>query len=102
MVGAHRGMELQPFIQGFVPEVPLYGGRPTVADELISGRADAVALSDGGDLIVFGWNSDVAPRGQNQMAPIGSNSVRLHVLDAHRGAIVYMTTGRIDWINSAG
>ena len=94
--------ELQPFTQRFVPEVPLYGGTTAGADELISGRADAVALSDDGDLVVFDWKSDVAPSGRNRLAYREQLGQYLHVLGAQRGAIVYMTSGRVDWITSAG
>ena len=94
--------ELQPFIQRFVPEVPLYGRTTAGADELISGRADAVALADDGDLVVFDWKSDVAPSGRNRLAYREQLGQYLHVLGAQRGAIVYMTSGRIDWITAAG
>lgn len=90
--------ELQPFIHRFVPEVPLYGATAAGAGELISGRADAVALADDGDLIAFDWKSDVAPSGRNRMVYREQLGQYLHVLGARRGAIVYMTSGHIDWI----
>jgi CRISPR-associated exonuclease Cas4 len=94
--------ELQPFTHRLVPEVPLYGGTTADAGELISGRADAVALADDGDLIVFDWKSDVAPSGLSRLAYREQLGQYLHVLGAQRGAIVYMTSGRIDWITAAG
>jgi CRISPR-associated exonuclease Cas4 len=54
--------ELQPFIQRSFRKCRCTAERPTGADELISSRADAVALSDDGDLVVFDRKSDVAPR----------------------------------------
>ena len=94
--------ESQPFIHRFVPEVPLYGATAAGAGELISGRADAVALADDGDLVVFDWKSDVAPSGRNRLAYREQLGQYLQVLGAQRGAIVYMTSGRIDWITAAG
>ena len=65
-------------------------------------NADAVALADDGDLVVFDWKSDVAPSGRNRLAYREQLGQYLHVLGAQRGAIVYMTSGRIDWITAAG
>jgi CRISPR-associated exonuclease Cas4 len=93
--------ELQPFIHRFVPEVPLYGAT-AAGGEVISGRADAVALADDGDLVAFDWKSDVAPSGRNRMTYRQQLGQYLHVLGAQRGAIVYMTSGHIDWITAEG
>lgn len=94
--------ELQPFIHQLVPEVPLYGTTIAGTGGLISGRADAVARADDGDLVAFDWKSDVAPSGRDRMAYREQLGQYLHVLGAQRGAIVYMTSGRIDWITAKG
>ena len=59
-------------------------------------------LAVDGDLVVFDWKSDVAPSGRNRVAYREQLGQYLHVLGAQRGAIVYMTSGRIDWITAAG
>jgi CRISPR-associated exonuclease Cas4 len=94
--------ELQPFIHRFVSELPLYGAASAGVSELISGRADAVARADEGDLVVFDWKSDVAPSERSRLAYRQQLRQYLRVLGAKRGAVVYMTSGRIDWITAAG
>jgi CRISPR-associated exonuclease Cas4 len=94
--------ELRPFRHRLVSEVPLYGAAPAGAGELISGRADAVARADNGDLIVLDWKSDVAPTERNRSAYREQLGQYLRVLRAQRGAVVYMTSGRIDWITAQG
>jgi CRISPR-associated exonuclease Cas4 len=90
--------DLQPFRHRLVPEVPLYGAASSRAGGLIAGRADAVARADNGDLVVFDWKSDVAPSEPSRLAYREQLGQYLHVLGAQRGAVVYMTSGRIDWI----
>jgi CRISPR-associated exonuclease Cas4 len=92
--------ELQPFNHRFVSEVPLYGAETVGVGELISGRADAVVRAEDGDLVVFDWKSDVAPSERSRMAYREQLRQYLRVLGAHRGAVIYMTSGRIDWITT--
>jgi CRISPR-associated exonuclease Cas4 len=87
--------ELIPFRDRLVPEVPIYGAAPTSG--LIVGRADAVARTEEGSLVVFDWKSDVAPREAERSAYRQQLRQYLHVLDAQRGAVVYLTSGNIDW-----
>jgi CRISPR-associated exonuclease Cas4 len=92
--------ELQPFRHRLVAELPLYGAGSAGAGELIAGRADAAARADDGDLVVFDWKSDVAPSEANRSAYQQQLGQYLRVLGAQRGAVVYMTPGRIDWITA--
>ncbi|UQR63093.1 PD-(D/E)XK nuclease family protein [Bradyrhizobium sp. C-145] len=92
--------ELQPFIHRFASEVALYCASTAGAGELISGRADAIARADNGDLVVFDWKSDVAPSERNRSAYREQLRQYLRVLGAQRGAVVYMTSGRTDWIRA--
>jgi CRISPR-associated exonuclease Cas4 len=94
-------LELQPFRDRLVSEVPLYGAACAGASELIAGRADAVARADNGDLVVFDWKSDVAPSESSRLTYREQLGQYLRVLGAQRGAVVYMTSGRIDWITAA-
>jgi CRISPR-associated exonuclease Cas4 len=90
--------ELMPFRDRLVPEVPIHGAAPTGVQGLIVGRADAVARTEDGSLVVFDWKSDVAPRETERSAYRQQLRQYLHVLGTQRGAIVYMTSGYIDWI----
>jgi CRISPR-associated exonuclease Cas4 len=78
-----------------VAEVPIYAAAS--ADDLISGRADAVARDDEGS-VVFDWKSDVAPKDAEFAAYRNQLGQYLRAIGAHKGAIVYMTTGQVDWI----
>jgi CRISPR-associated exonuclease Cas4 len=69
-------------------------------DELIVGRADAIACADDGTKIVFDWKSDVAPTDADRTAYARQLGQYLHAVGAWRGAIVYMTSGHIDWVSS--
>ena len=80
-----------------VAEVPIYA---CVGDDLISGRADAIAYNDDGR-IVFDWKSDVAPKQAEFAAYRNQLGQYLRAIGAHRGAIVYMTTGQVDWVTPA-
>jgi CRISPR-associated exonuclease Cas4 len=90
--------ELKPFRHRLVPEMPLYGDASAGVGELVTGRADAVARVENGDLIVFDWKSDVAPSERNRSAYQQQLGQYLRILHAQRGAVVYMTSGRIDWV----
>lgn len=90
--------ELQPLLNQIVSEVPLYGASFTGTGELVAGRADAVARAASGDLVVFDWKSDVAPNERSRSAYRSQLGLYLRVLGAGRGAVVYMTSGRIDWV----
>ncbi|MEH2487671.1 UvrD-helicase domain-containing protein [Bradyrhizobium sp. AZCC 2230] len=78
-----------------VAEVPIYAAAS--ADDLISGRADAVTRDDEGS-VVFDWKSDVAPKDAEFAAYRNQLGQYLRAIGAHKGAIVYMTTGQVDWI----
>lgn len=89
--------ELAPFRDRLASEVPLYGAaaRP---GELIAGRADAVARANDGALVAFDWKSDVAPSERDRSAYRAQLAQYMRALGAQRGAVVYMTSGLIDWI----
>jgi CRISPR-associated exonuclease Cas4 len=94
--------ELRPFHRRLIPEMQLYGVASANANELVAGRADAVARTDNGDLVVFDWKSDVAPSEASREAYRMQLENYLRLLSAKRGAIVYMTSGRVDWITAVG
>lgn len=90
--------ELELFRDRLVPEMPLYGTVSEHVVKLVAGRADAVARANNGELVAFDWKSDVAPSEQDRAAYREQLSQYLQMLGARRGAVVYMTSGRIDWI----
>ena len=93
--------EIEPFRSELTAEIPIYGTASTGPNQLIAGRADAVAQSKDGSRVVFDWKSDVAPRDADRTAYRQQLGQYLHVIGARRGAVVYMTSGRIDWIQTA-
>src|SRR4029453_11603928 len=54
--------DLKAFRARLVAEVPIHAVAPAGPDHLIAGRADAIAVSDDGSVVVFDWKSDVAPK----------------------------------------
>jgi CRISPR-associated exonuclease Cas4 len=68
---------------------------------LIAGRADALAKSGDESVVAFDWKSDVAPKDADRSAYRQQLGQYLHVIGARRGAVVYMTSGRIEWITSS-
>ena len=72
-----------------------------VADRLIAGRADAVRYRNGDAEMVFDWKSDVDPKADDRTTYAHQLAQYVHVLRAKRGAIVYMTTGEIQWVEPA-
>jgi hypothetical protein len=92
--------ELSDDRDNVIAEVPVYGSIGAV-DRLIAGRADAVRYRNGDAEIVFDWKSDVDRRAEDRAAYAHQLAQYVHVLRAKRGAIVYMTTGEIQWVESA-
>jgi CRISPR-associated exonuclease Cas4 len=92
--------ELSDDRDNVLAEVPVYGSIGA-ADRLIAGRADAVRYRNGDAEIVFDWKSDVDPRADNRAAYAHQLAQYVQVLRAKRGAIVYMRTGEIQWVESA-
>jgi CRISPR-associated exonuclease Cas4 len=84
-----------------VPEVPIYGVLGGDPLRFVSGRADAVSYHDGRARIVFDWKSDPEPKPAVRSAYAQQLAIYVDVLGAERGAVVYMTTGEIEWINPA-
>ena len=93
--------ELAEERNNLVSEVPVYGRIGTEANHLVSGRADAVRYREGGAEIVFDWKSDAAPKSADRSTYAYQLAQYVHVLGAKRGAIVYMTTGEIQWVDPA-
>lgn len=93
--------DLKPFRSRLVAEVPIYAVTPNGPDHLIAGRADAIAEADDGGLVVFDWKSDIAPKEADRAAYRQQLARYLYATGAQRGAVVYMTSGRMDWVSSS-
>jgi CRISPR-associated exonuclease Cas4 len=91
--------ELKPYGNRIVPEIPIYGVASKNLEALITGRADALGWAEDGSRIAFDWKSDVAPSDSDQASYRQQLAQYLYAIAAQRGAIVYMTSGRVDWIS---
>lgn len=80
-----------------LPEMTLYSARDA-GKILTAGRADAVAVAAGRALVAFDWKSDVAPTAADRQAYAGQLLQYLEAVGAPRGAVVYLTSGEMDWI----
>jgi CRISPR-associated exonuclease Cas4 len=92
---------LTPYRDRLIAEVPIYGPASKNADEFIVGRADAIANAEDGTKLVFDWKRDVAPSDAERAVYARQLVQYLHVIGSQRGAIVYMTSGHIDWVSSS-
>lgn len=82
------------------PEFALYA--ELTPNELLAGRADAIAYENDQAEIVFDWKSDVAPDETTIEEHANQLGAYMAVTSAKRGALVYMTTGSVRWVNAAG
>lgn len=69
------------------PPAPITVRRP--------GRRDR---PDDESLVVFDWTSDVAPKEDDRAAYRQQLAQYLHATGAQRCAVVYLTSGRVDWV----
>jgi CRISPR-associated exonuclease Cas4 len=89
--------KLQPYIAKLVPEIPLYGARSDTV--LVSARADAIAFEAGVPVAAFDWKSDVAATPDDRDAYASQLLEYLELIGAEKGAVVYMTSGDIQWVH---
>ncbi len=78
-----------------VPEFAIYSAE---GDILTTGRADAVAFSDGKPSLVFDWKSDVSPTDADRQTYAGQLLKYMTAIGATRGAVVYLTLRELDWV----
>jgi len=87
--------ELTPFIPWLVPEIPLWAARPP---RFLAGRADAVMMEGDRIALVVDWKSDANPDAAAQGAHAAQLRDYLVATGAERGAVVYMSSGHVSWI----
>jgi ATP-dependent exoDNAse (exonuclease V) beta subunit len=91
---------LASFRGQLMAEVSLYGARS--ATELVSARADAVAIDDGRAVAAFDWKSNINPTDAQRREHKAQLAQYLQLIHAPRGAVVYMTTPEFHWIAQDG
>ena len=64
----------------------------------LAGRIDAVAVENSLASVVLDWKSDIAPTEEDVRSHAGQLQDYLHVTGAPRGALVYMTSGVVRWL----
>lgn len=89
--------ELQPYLAKLIPEIPIYGARSDTI--LVSARADAIAFEAGVPVVAFDWKSDIAPTPDDHNAYASQLLEYLNLIDAEKGAVVYMTSGDVRWVH---
>lgn len=83
-----------------IAEIEVYS-MPDKTDRVaVAGRIDALAHDSGGTLVVLDWKSDVAPSATEIRAHEAQLAQYLATTRAARGAIVYMTSGEVRWIDA--
>ena len=70
--------------------------------ELVTGRADAIAVEGGRITAVVDWKSDLAPTDAARRARAGQMAEYLVATGAVRGAIVYVTRSEVTWVERDG
>jgi ATP-dependent exoDNAse (exonuclease V) beta subunit len=88
--------ELAPFLAQLVPELPLWAANPP---RFLAGRADAAAIEGERIVLVIDWKSDVNPVATVHGAHVAQLRDYLRVTGAEQGAIIYMSTGQVSWVD---
>jgi ATP-dependent exoDNAse (exonuclease V) beta subunit len=92
--------QLAPYRDKLLAEVSLFGAKsPT---ELVAARADAIALEGERALAAFDWKSNNDPSSADRREHKAQLAQYLQLIDAPRGAVVYMTQGDFHWIQQNG
>ncbi len=86
---------LDSYRRDLVPEFPLFGMRSKT--ELVSARADAIAIVDGVPAIAFDWKSDIDPDTNIREAYRLQLLEYLSLCGASTGAIVYMSCDPVEF-----
>jgi CRISPR-associated exonuclease Cas4 len=83
-------------------ELPVHAWlKPGPEGPALAGRIDAAAIDDGRPQVIVDWKSDVAPRPDDIAAHAAQLQGYLQATGAPRGALVYMTTGSVRWLDVA-
>lgn len=99
---AHRTLhlaEIEALRSSLRPECTVYA---TLAeDKLLAGRADAVSIdAQGAPAIVLDWKSDIEPAPETMSSHAAQLRRYMQTLPCTRGGLVYMTLGRVIWVEA--
>ena len=93
--------EIAALRPALVPELPLYAMLHAESGQTaLAGRADAIAIEDGRASVVLDWKSDIAPTDEDLRMHARQLQHYLVATGVRRGALVYMTSGRVHWIET--
>jgi CRISPR-associated exonuclease Cas4 len=87
--------QLDRYRAHLVPEYPLFGARSE--NELVSARADSVAIVNGVPTAAFDWKSDVDPDANMREAYRAQLLEYLSLCGAPTGAVVYMSRDPVEF-----
>jgi CRISPR-associated exonuclease Cas4 len=90
--------EIAEYKTELIAELPIYGRINDDERMLVSGRADAVAYRNGKPIVVFDWKSDAIRNAATHAEYSNQIAQYARVIGAQRGAVVYMTSGRVEWV----
>ncbi len=99
-ISAFLHEELGPYRGKLLAEVPLFGARSS--HELISARADAIAVDGGVPIAAFDWKSDVHPTEETRHQHRMQLAQYLQLIGAPAGAVVYLTSLEFRWVTPDG
>ena len=84
-----------------MPELTLFSSTAEAGSETaLSGRADAVTIEAGEASVIVDWKSDVAPTAEDIRLHAGQLRQYLASAGTRRGALVYITTGAVHWLDA--
>ena len=89
--------ELAPFLHSLIPEVPLWAAN---SPHYFAGRVDAAAIDGDRVSLVVDWKSDINPTPSAHRTHAAQLRDYLRVTGASRGALVYMSAGRVIWVDA--
>lgn len=82
-----------------LPELPVFGVLGQSPMMALAGRVDALALTEAGQVdAVLDWKSDVSPSDEDMRLHAAQLRDYMQAVDAQRGALVYMTSGSVRWV----
>lgn len=93
--------EVAAMRENLIPEISIYGMTLGETESIaLSGRADAVAVEGGRVSVVVDWKSDIAPTADD--VQFHAHQLRDYITGtgASRGALVYITPGKVHWVEA--
>jgi ATP-dependent exoDNAse (exonuclease V) beta subunit len=80
------------------PECAVYAALD--GNRLLGGRGDAIAVAASGVDAVLDWKSDYNPNADTVAEHSAQVRLYMQALNTERGAVVYMTTGNVVWVDA--